>query len=212
MGKSINPVESIKSAKPIKSVKHVNLVKHVGLTLVEIMIAVTLVAIMTTALLLLFSQGSRTYVATKMEEESIKRLKLHVPALLNEIRGAIQLINYSPLPLPIPTGSSGGSFIEFTKNIEGELYGVSLDYDLPSETVRRVIYEAPSADPNDWINPVADPAFITNVDELSFFTYSPQTVIVRYTISDGLPVPLTYDYNVNFAPKLPTAALGEEDE
>lgn len=170
--------------------------KTPGLTLLEIMVAMTLLSILTTALLLLFSRATHTYNVSYGEEGSMKRIKPHITQILNEIRGATEL--KAPL-IYTPVSYAAYDYID---NITGLKNEVWLKWNSSNQEVTRTQYDL-DINGNAISPPTASSVILADVDFIGFYLYSPQNLIIEYRISDGLPSPLTYKYKLTYSPQLP---------
>ena len=194
--------------------------KHPGMTLLETIVSLTIVMIMAIASLMLLTQASQTYTKSKAMQESIGRIRDHVPLLLNQIRGT-QTIYTTKFP------SVGIRFTYYDQN--GDLACGRLKWDSSTKIV--TFYENPD-NTNDCSAPWNKRTdFLTNVDRLQFDTYSPGILKLDYDVggttncpgsdetgdpcmpssdadpTTGLRVFMhTYTYKLMYTPQLP---LGE---
>lgn len=174
-----------------------------GFTLAETMVALLLLGILTSALLLLFARGTRTYTAGRAEQESFRRIRAQIPPLLKEIRGATRI--HPPLPA---AGSSSLGF-NYRVNVGGVpvLKWIQLTWDPDSRAVTRIqrAVTTPAGDPDLISSPEETRVFLTDVDYLRFFVdpATHQLLILEYRLTAGLPAPLTYRYKLLFTPRLP---------
>lgn len=172
--------------------------KSFALTLIETMIAMTILAIITTGALLLLTQGGRTYSRSKSEQESLARLRTHIPALFNQIKGALVMeevyansiyFKYHTTPVTTKCISiiAGDAIVTRMESDAWTGFGLCDGKCLCSGSLN---------------SPVTSSTLLNDVDQLSFAKNN-EFLQIRYQISKGLPSPVDYTYNLLYTPKLP---------
>lgn len=144
------------------------------MTLLETIVSLTVVMIMAIASLMLLTQSSQTYTKSKAMQESLGRIKSHVPLILNQIRGA-QAIYTTNFP------SVGIRFNYY--NQAGNLVCGRLKWNSSTKIV--TFYENPNDTNNCSGSWTSRTDFLTNVDRLQFDVYSPGVLEFDYDVGGG---------------------------
>lgn len=172
--------------------------KPFGLTLLEAMIAMTIMAIITTGCLMLLTQGGRTYTLSKAEQESLKRLRSHISPLLNQIKGARQM--------QTSLTATGSYSITFVNDTGDKCVKVWWD-DVSTKKLWRQDRNyscSPSPCMPQCNGLGVNTALLTDIDYLRFYPDTDSQLLqIRYRLSKKLPAPIEYTYKLLYTPKLP---------